>query len=156
MSKRGLTVPLSALIKESARGKQMYDEEAAGTAVGKANRAILSAIDSGCTGSLTWNINWLVNTRSCSEQFRAADGKITTCTTIGDMPALVRLSDGTVASLLVTNVRCVPSFRYTLLSVTQLWEEQHIDARFADIRALVMPGNADERASDHDVLKALV
>ena len=140
MSKRGLTVPLSALIKESARGKQMYDEEAAGTAVGKANRAILSAIDSGCTGSLTWNINWLVNTRSCSEQFRAADGKITTCTTIGDMPALVRLSDGTVASLLVTNVRCVPSFRYTLLSVTQLWEEQHIDARFADIRALVMPG----------------
>jgi hypothetical protein len=37
------------------------------------------------------------------------------------------------------NVRCVPDFHYTLLSVTQLWEEQRIDAQFADSRSLRLP-----------------
>ena len=34
-----------------------------GTAVGRARRAIHAPVDSGCTGNLTWNRNWLVNIR---------------------------------------------------------------------------------------------
>ena len=41
-----------------------------------------------------------------------------------------------------TNVRCVPSFKYTLLSVDQIWEEQHITARFQDDRHLQLPASA--------------
>ena len=35
---------------------------------------------------------------------------------------------------LITNVRCVESFAYTLFSVTQLWAELRVDSLFADTR----------------------
>lgn len=51
----------------------------------------------------------------------------------------VRLSDGRCARLTITNVRCVPDFNYTLLSVSQLWEEQGVDSQFANKRCLRVP-----------------
>ena len=55
------------------------------------------------------------------------------------MPVLCRLNDGTIGQLTIRNVRCIPTFAYTLLSVAQLWEEQRIDARFGDTKALLLP-----------------
>ena len=49
---------------------------------------------------------------------------------------------GPVISFVLRNVRCVPAFNYTLLSVTQLWREQRVDVRFADTNALVLPPSA--------------
>ena len=46
---------------------------------------------------------------------------------------------GEIISFTFTNVRCVPSFKYTLLSVRQLWHEQRIDARFRDLDHLELP-----------------
>ena len=135
------SVPQSALLEELGKGqKRLVEEFESGSKLHRARRAILAPVDSGCTGSLTWNINWLVNCRPCNEQFTAADGTIASCTCIGDMPVLCRLDDGTIAMLVVRNVRCIPTFKYTLLSVTQLWEEQRVDAQFNDTKALLLPG----------------
>ena len=134
------SVPQCALLEELEKGqKRLVEEFDAGSKLHRARRAILAPVDSGCTGSLTWNINWLINCRPCSERFTAADGTIATCTCIGDMPVLCRLDDGTIATLVIRNVRCIPSFKYTLLSVTQLWEEQRIDSQFNDTKALLLP-----------------
>ena len=47
-------------------------------------------------------------------------------------------STGRHRRLVFRNVRLVPGFHFTLLSVRQLWREQRIDARFADVNALVV------------------
>ena len=87
-------------------------------------REILAAADSGCTGSLTWNERWLINKRACDETFRSATGTIATCSSIGDMPVVALSRDGTLICCLLRNVRCIPEFKYTLLSVNQLWRDQ--------------------------------
>ena len=58
-----VSVPQSALIKEQRVGQKPLLDEGSGTAVGRARRAIHAPVDSGCTGNLTWNRNWLVNIR---------------------------------------------------------------------------------------------
>ena len=55
---------------------------------------------------------------------------------------MVKTSQGKYIKIVFTNVRCVPSFKYTLLSVDQLWEEQRIDARFRDLHHLQLPPQA--------------
>ena len=102
--------------------------------------AILAHVDSCCTGSLTPHIGWLVNLRPCEESFVSADGKTCKATHIGDMPIISRDAQGKLAKITFSNVRCVPGFKYTLLSVNQLWNEQRIDSRFADSRRLILPG----------------
>ena len=94
--------------------------------------------DSGCSGSLTPSRGALVNTRPCSERFTAADGLQYKATLIGGMPVLAMDSQHQRRRLVFRNVRLVPDFQYTLLSVRQLWHEQRIDARFADVNALVV------------------
>ena len=96
-------------------------------------------VDSGCTGTLTASEKLLVNAKPCDETFTAADGTLHRATAIGDMPVTVMTSTGELVSFIITNVRLVPTFRFTLLSVTQLWEEQRIDCRFANIRSLILP-----------------
>ena len=49
---------------------------------------------------------------------------------------------GALVRFTFTNMRCVPSFKYTLLSVTQLWQEQNVDARFRDLNRLEMPDSS--------------
>ena len=101
---------------------------------------MLSAIDSGCTGSLTHHRSALINTRPCDDSYAAADGTIAKASCIGDMPVTVRDARGKPYTVTFRNVRHVPDFKYTLLSVAQLWAEQQIDARFADDQALRLPG----------------
>lgn len=95
-----------------------------------------AAIDSGCTGSMTPDRRRLIDVKPCNETFKAANGTLARASCIGSMPALVKMSDGSAHMIIFTNVRCVPAFKYTLLSVTQLWREQSIDAKFANINAL--------------------
>ena len=95
-------------------------------------RIISGAVDSGCTGHVTPNPHWLVNRRPCTDTFRAAAGSKHVAAEIGDMPVIARDRHGGLHYKLITNVRCVPTFAYTLLSVGQLWLELKIDSLFAD------------------------
>jgi hypothetical protein len=112
----------------------------AGSALpGTASGAIVLAHpDSGCTGSLTPHRSALCNVRPCAESFRAADGATTSATCIGDMPVIARDRSGQLRSLTLRNVRCVPGYAYTLLSVRQMWAEQRISAQFDNTNALVL------------------
>jgi hypothetical protein len=95
-------------------------------------------VDSGCSGSLTPHRATLINTRPCADRFAAADGIIYPATLIGDMPVVATDSTGKRCRLTLRNVRHVPGFKYTLLSVRQMWQEQRIDAQFASVNALVL------------------
>ena len=101
--------------------------------------------DSACTATLTPDCNLLTNKRACDELFGSANGFVTRCTLIGDMPVYARAVDAhgveSVVSFSFTNVRCVPAFKYTLLSVDQLWEEQRIKARFDEDRHVMDLGD---------------
>jgi hypothetical protein len=98
--------------------------------------------DSGCTGSNTPHLHLLANRRPCDEIYSQANGNISRCEAIGDLPVIVRNKQGAAVQLTFTNVRCVPEFKFSLLSVKQLWNEQGIDARFCDINALVLPNQS--------------
>ena len=100
--------------------------------------------DSGCSGSLTPHRGALTNLRPCGDRFKAADGRECTAVAIGDLPATATDSTGRRVKVLFRNVRLVPDFKYTLLSVRQLWHEQRIDARFADVNALVVATDSGE------------
>ena len=100
--------------------------------------AIAAHLDSGCSGSLTPSCKPLINIRPCSERFAAADGGVAIATHIGDMPVRIRDSTGKFHQLTIRNVRCVPDFKFTLLSVQQLWREQQIDTLFADVKSIVV------------------
>jgi hypothetical protein len=80
-------------------------------------RAIRATIDSGCTGSMTHDVGSLINQRPCRELYRAATGAITKVACIGDLPVVAVASDGTHVRFLIRNVRGIPSYKYTLLSV---------------------------------------
>ena len=62
------------------------------------------------------------------------------------MPIVALDSHGKPRSLTLTNVRCVPAYAYTLLSVQQLWAEQRIEAAFADTNALLLRGKGEHGA----------
>ena len=95
--------------------------------------------DSGATASLTPVCKRLRNIKPCNEIFGSAEGQMAQASCIGDMPVIARAEGGALVRFTFTNVRCVPSFKYTLLSVTQLWQEQSVDARFRDLNRIEMP-----------------
>ena len=76
--------------------------------------------------------------------FGDANGHITQATHIGDLPVVIPTSSGKLIDFSFTNVRCVPKFKYNLLSVTQLWDEQRVDARWRDLRRLELPKTSGE------------
>ena len=96
-------------------------------------------IDSGCTASCTNNINLLTNVKPCDEKFKVADGKHSICTYIGDLPVLAKDASGKIFRFTFTNVRYVPDFKFTLISVSQIWRDQRVDSLFADKRVLLFP-----------------
>ena len=56
------------------------------------------------------------------------------------MPVLAKDSTGKIFRFVFTNVRYVPEFKYTLISVKQIWRDQSIKSLFADSNKLVFPG----------------
>ena len=80
-----------------------------------------------------------VNPR-CLFACRAANGSLCKCTAIGDMPVLAKDSTGKIFRFVFTNVRYVPEFKYTLISVKHIFRDQSIKSLFADSNKLVFPG----------------
>ena len=103
---------------------------------------ICATPDSGATASLTPLCSRLKDIKPCDEIFGSAEGQIARATHIGSMPVIARASNGSLVRFAFTNVRCVPRFKYTLLSVKQLWKEQNIDARFRDLDHLEFPASS--------------
>ena len=101
-----------------------------------------AALDSGCTASATDDSRRITNLRSCNEVFGDANGRIVQCTGIGDMPVYAISANGQRVNFSLTNVRVVPSFKHTLLSVNQLWAEQRIDTQFADHQRIIFPASS--------------
>ena len=91
-------------------------------------------IDSGCTATCTDTLEHLVNVRPCNETYDAATGEKAKCTMMGDMPVLAKDSTGKIFRFVFTNVRYVPDFKYTLLSVKQCKREQGIKRPPSTIR----------------------
>ena len=67
------------------------------------------------------------------------DGKARKVKCIGDLPALVRDHSGAWRRVLVRNVRCVPTFTDTLLSVDQFWQDSEVDCVFNSVRCIHVP-----------------
>ena len=98
-------------------------------------------IDSGCSASFTNVFEHLTDVKKCNEEFKVADGKVSRCLAMGKMPVLAKDSNGKIYRFVLTDVRYVPDFKYTLVSVKQIWNDQRIDAQFADKNCLSFPGS---------------
>ena len=131
-----ISFPNASLITlKTAAQKQLEASAATGLPV------ICATNDSGASASSTDDCNRLVNVRACNEIFGGANGHLTRCSAIGDMPVIGKASSGELVRFSFSNVRCVPAFKYTLISVTQIWREQGIGSRFEDLNHLVMPAS---------------
>ena len=134
--------------KHKALVSQACDAASAGRVAGVP--VFAAVLDSGCSASLTHKSSIVINKRPCDEVFGQANGHATQCESIGDMPVLMRDDAGRFVQLVFTNVRVVPAYKFTLLSVTQLWEEQHIDARFRDLNRLELPSSCGDRSIPYE------
>ena len=81
-------------------------------------------VDSGCTWHVHWREEDLINLRPCNASVTGVDGKPQRITKMGDMPALVRDRQGKFVKILIRDVRLVPTFRDTLFSCDQFFEQQ--------------------------------
>ena len=107
-----------------------------------------SVIDSGCSWHCHPNANDLVNTRRCSDTMTGIDGKPQTVTCIGDLPALTRDHLGVWRRIVIKNVRCVPTFSDTLISVDQFWQDSQVDTIFNSTRCIAIPGKGEDPPLD--------
>ena len=98
--------------------------------------------DSGASASSTDDCRRLVDKKPCDEIFGSASGNIARASCKGTLPVIVKTGAGQLVKINISNVRCVPAFKYTLLSITQLWDEQEIDVRFRNLRRLEPPASA--------------
>eukprot|EP00965_Chrysotila_dentata_P112290 3712333-Pleurochrysis_carterae.AAC.1 len=101
---------------------------------GSGHKGVTFVVDSGCTWHIHLQACDLVNTRSTDEVIAGVDGKPQPMSLIGDMPI-----DAVDSRLTLRNVRCVPSFRDSLLSVNKLWESTSTGCRFGSTLAMLSP-----------------
>lgn len=73
-----------------------------------------------------------INTKPCNSVVSGVDNKSHLCTSIGDLPITVCNERGAAVNVTIKNVRCVPSFTDSLISIRQLWLESKVDVRFGD------------------------
>ena len=105
-------------------------------------------VDSGCTYHCHPMSDDLINVKPCSQHMIAADGSRHRITMIGDLPLMVRDRHRKLRRVILRNVRCVPTFTDTLVSVDQLWEDASIEARFAGTCAICVPTQAGHCAME--------
>ena len=101
-------------------------------------------VDSGCTWHSHPDVRDLVNVRECHERIACADGVEHACTAIGDLPLVSLDEKGREHTVLLRDVRCVPSFTDTLISIEQLWSSSSIDVVFRNRRCLVQVDSDDK------------
>ena len=99
--------------------------------------SLLLIIDSGCTWHVHHRESDLINRRPCLDLIAGVDGVDVPARVIGDLPMMARDVKGRSRHFLLRNVRCVPQFGCTLVSVDQLWAESGTDCVFRDTRLLV-------------------
>lgn len=107
-----------------------------------------AVIDSGCSWHCHPHAKDLINGRPCNDTMTGIDGKPQKVTCIGDLPALTRDHLGVWRRIIIKNVRCVPTFSDTLISVDQFWEDSQVDVIFNSTRCLAVPGKGDEPPLD--------
>ena len=115
---------------------------------GAADSICWAVIDSGCSWHCHPHIGDLINQRPCNDTMAGIDGKPQRVKCIGDLPAVVRDSLGMWRRVVIRDVRCVPSFTDTLLSVDQFWEDGNVNCIFADVRCIHVPGEGVQEAMD--------
>ena len=101
-------------------------------------------VDSGCTWHSHPDVRDLVNVRECHERIACADGVEHACTAVGDLPLVSLDEKGREHTVLLRDVRCVPSFTDTLISIEQLWSSSSIDVVFRNRRCLVQVDSSDK------------
>ncbi|MDC0525649.1 hypothetical protein OAO87_01525 [bacterium] len=79
-------------------------------------------VDSGCTMHCHPHESDLINKRATRETMSGAEGAKRSVKCIGDLPIAATDADGKTHRILLRNVRCVPQFTETLISVDQLFE----------------------------------
>eukprot|EP00966_Prymnesium_polylepis_P095639 2215907-Prymnesium_polylepis.1 len=77
-----------------------------------------------------------------------ADGVDRPCSVIGDSPVVYLDSAGERRRTTICNVRCVPEFTCSMLSVAHLWEDSGVDTIFRNTRCFVVP-TPGEKHSDY-------
>ena len=107
-----------------------------------------TVIDSGYSWHCHPHLADLTNTRACNDTMSGIDGKPQRVKCIGDLPALARDHNGVWRRILIRNVRCVPSFTDTLISVDQLWQDSSVDCVFNSVRCIHVPGEGTASALD--------
>jgi hypothetical protein len=78
----------------------------------------------------------LINQRASRETMSGIDGEVQKDKCVGDLPIQVKDGTGKSHRLLLRNIRCVPSFTETLISVDQLFTNSGAEARFGDHRCI--------------------
>ena len=116
--------------------------------IGAADSICWGVIDSGCSWHCHPHIDDLINRRPCNDTMAGIDGKPQRVKCIGDLPALARDSSGVWRRIIIRDVRCVPSFTDTLISVDQFWEESKVNCIFADVRCIHVPGSGVQEGLD--------
>ena len=96
-------------------------------------------LDSGCTMTCHPYASDLINHRPSNETMSGIDGKPKRVKLVGDLPVVARDKHGKLQKLILRNVRCVPDFTDTLVSVDQMWEESSVEVRFANHRKIYVP-----------------
>ena len=100
---------------------------------------IMAIVDSGCTWHSHPEVRDLINVRPCTDKISCAGGIVHLASHIGDLPVVCHNQAGKERIVLVRDVRCVPTFTDTLISVRQLWETSEIDTIFRDVDSLTLP-----------------
>eukprot|EP00965_Chrysotila_dentata_P148100 4888802-Pleurochrysis_carterae.AAC.1 len=106
-------------------------------------RSVGFIVDSGCSWHVHPHAEDLTNARPCTDKISGVDGKPHQCTLIGDMPVAVKDRSGIVVRVTFKNVRCVPTFNESLLSVSQLWDTSSTECRVGAHNDVISPPMKD-------------
>ena len=107
-----------------------------------------AVVDSGCSWHCHPVESDLINRRKCNDTMTGIDGKPQQVKCIGDLPVLVRDRNGVWSRCLIRNVRCVPFFTDTLISVDQFWQDSKVDCVFNSVRCIHVPATGDAPTLD--------
>ena len=112
---------------QMTKSSQLYDN------------VIKLTMDSGATWHGHFIKKDLINYRPLAEVIEGIGKAKCRVVGIGDLPIVARDTHGQLHHLLIKDVRHVPAFTDTLISVQQLWDQSQTDVRFRDIQQVQLP-----------------
>ena len=130
--------PESNVIQSGIRLENYTGRALAASLVGT---ILMLVMDSGCTFHCHPHQTDLINFRPRRERMIGISGVSCDVTGIGDLPVIARDHMGRLIRLIIRDVRCVPTFTETLLSVDQFYEKSGVEVRFAGHNHVHLPAN---------------